>query len=221
MTSSLRPILATLTAALLLSPSTFAFQTPLSDQAVREAYFLGQRHDETFAKFLDKYTKHLPLPKSGPHISAVTFLTPFAQLTQHSNQIIGGYSAQQAALDHRNQKEIVQITVYILLTESYGPLVVSPANKSSRSPASLIPRPADFWKDFDVEVLDGKNPLDLSSLDGHPDYHCDEGGGCSLYGATISLEFPAETFIASDATVKVSTPGDQPVTATFDLVALR
>jgi hypothetical protein len=221
MPSFFRPILATLTAALLLSASTFAFQSPLSDEAVREAYFLGQRHDETFAKFLDKYTKHLPLPKSGPHISAVTFLTPFAQVSQRSSRIIANYSAQQAALDHRNQKEIVQITVNILLTESYVPLVVSPADKSSRAPASLIPRPADFWKDFDVEVLDGKNPLDPSSLDGHPDYHCDEGGGCSLYGATITLEFPAESFNASDATVRVSTPGDQHVPATFDLGALR
>ena len=47
--SSARPMAAILIAATLLTPPTFAFDTPLSDQAVREAYFLGQRHDESMA----------------------------------------------------------------------------------------------------------------------------------------------------------------------------
>lgn len=221
MTSFFRPILASLTAALLLSPSTFAFQSPLSDEAVREAYFLGQRHDEIYARFLDKYTKHLPLPKSGPHISAITFLTPFAQLTQYSNRVIPNYSAQQATLDHRNQKEIVQITIKILLTESYGPLMVSPANDATHSAASLVPRPSNFWKDFDVQVFDGENSLDPSSFDGQPDFHCGKGSSCSLYGATMVLEFPAESFESSDAIVDITIPEGQHVTATFNLSSLR
>jgi len=89
----------------LLSPSSFAFDTPLSDQAVREAYFLGQRHDESLARFLDKYTRVLPPPKTGPHIFAVTFFTPFALVAQLSSEHSTGYSAQQAALDHRGQQE--------------------------------------------------------------------------------------------------------------------
>src|SRR5216684_5476945 len=97
-----RPIVSVLTAALLLTPSSFAFDSPLSDQAVREAYFLGQRHD---ASFLSKYIKFLPTPKTGPHISSVTFLTPFAQLAQLSEHRIGSYSAQQARLDHLGQEE--------------------------------------------------------------------------------------------------------------------
>jgi hypothetical protein len=40
---SARPIAAVLISATLLIPCSFAFDTPLSDQAVREAYFLGQR----------------------------------------------------------------------------------------------------------------------------------------------------------------------------------
>jgi len=39
MPSSYRPCLSILAAALLLTPSSFAFDSPLSDQAVREAYF--------------------------------------------------------------------------------------------------------------------------------------------------------------------------------------
>src|SRR6266403_2944723 len=90
--------------ALLVCQAAFAFDTPLSDQAVREAYFLGQRHDETMSTFLNKYTKLLPPPKTGPDIASVTVFTPFALLVQQSSQR-SEYSAQQAALDHRDQPE--------------------------------------------------------------------------------------------------------------------
>jgi len=72
---------------LLLGQPAVAFDTPLSDQAVREAYFLGQRHDETMANLLNKYTKFLPPPKAGPDIASITFLTPFALLVQQSGSV--------------------------------------------------------------------------------------------------------------------------------------
>jgi hypothetical protein len=62
--------------ALLVFPFPAAgFDATLSDTAVREAYFMGQRHDETMARFLDSYDKHLARPKSGPYVSSVAFLT--------------------------------------------------------------------------------------------------------------------------------------------------
>src|SRR5258707_57317 len=67
--SSVHPIVSVLASVFLLTPSSFAFDTPLSDQAVREAYFLGQRGDETMATFLNKYTKILKAPKTGPDIA--------------------------------------------------------------------------------------------------------------------------------------------------------
>jgi hypothetical protein len=66
-----------ITAALLAQPM-LAFQTPLSDESVREAYFLGQRHDESLERLLGKYTHHLPPPESGPYISSIMFITPCA-----------------------------------------------------------------------------------------------------------------------------------------------
>src|SRR3989442_3461844 len=139
-----------LAVALLLVPYSFAFDTPLSDQAVREAYFLGQRRDETMAALLNKYTKFLPPPKTGPHIYSVTFFTPFALMVQQSSQHTSGYSAQPAALDHRDQGEFVRIVVHIQLTDSYGPYIPRPTGSRSGSPTGLAPRPYDFWKDFDI-----------------------------------------------------------------------
>jgi len=82
MPTYLRLPLSLFLAALLISPASFAFNSPLSEEAIREAYFLGQRHDGSFARLLDNYSKRLPPPKSGPHISSITFLTPFAKLVQ-------------------------------------------------------------------------------------------------------------------------------------------
>ncbi|GAC1668685.1 MAG: hypothetical protein NVS9B4_24650 [Candidatus Acidiferrum sp.] len=96
MPSFFRPCLSILTAALLASPASFAFQSPLSEESIREAYFLGQRHDQSLPRFLEKYISHLPAPKTGPHISSIAFFTPFAQLAQGSARYIGNYSAQQA-----------------------------------------------------------------------------------------------------------------------------
>ena len=120
-----RFIVAFATAALLFSQPLLAFDSPLSDEAVREAYFLGQRHDDSLALAFAKYKKSLPLPETGPHIGSVTFVTPFALLVQASSQRIS-YSAQQAALDHRGQKESVQIIVEIRFTDSYGAYIVRP-----------------------------------------------------------------------------------------------
>src|SRR5437016_14593954 len=107
----MRPFLSIIVASLLIAEGSLAFDTPLSDQAVREAYSLGQRRDETMAAFLNKYSKYLEAPKTGPHITSITFFTPFALLVQQSSQHTSGYSAQQAALDHRDPPESVRIIV--------------------------------------------------------------------------------------------------------------
>jgi hypothetical protein len=220
MRSSFQPGFSILAAALLLAPSTFAFDTPLSDQAVREAYFLGQRHDGTFALLLsDKYTKHFPIPETGPHISSIVFLTPFMQSVQYSDRFIGNYSAQQAALDHRDREETVQILVHILFTASYGPLIAPQPNASSPNNVPT-PRPYDFWKDFDVQVLDGDRTLSPTSFDGEAVSHCSRSS-CTMYGATITLEFPAESFPSDAVSIQVTPPEGALVSTDFDLTRLR
>ena len=96
MRSHLAPFCAVAISALLLPAPSFSMDTPLSEEAVRDAYFLGQHHDQSLAVFLNKYTRLLPMPKSGPDIASITFLTPFALLAQESGQLTMNYSDQQA-----------------------------------------------------------------------------------------------------------------------------
>src|SRR6266478_7918675 len=218
--SPARHVTSFLAVALLLSPSSFAFATPLSDQAVREAYFLGKRRDETMATFLNKYTKPLPPPKTGPHIASVTFLTPFALLVQHSSRQ-SNYSAQQAALDHRDQPEFVRIMVQFQLTDSYGAYIVRPTGPRSGSPTGFLPRPYDFWKDFDVQVSSEDKKLRAFSSSGQPNFSCSEDGGCLLTGATLQFDFTAEDFASGSATIDVNPPEGEPLSLDFDLTLFR
>ena len=195
-----------------------AFENPLSDEAVREAYFLGQRHD---ASFLTNYIKFLPLPKTGPHISSVTFLTPFAQLTQSSSNYVGNYSAQQARLDHLGQEEIVEIIVEIRLTPSYGAFISSPLSSRSSSPPDFTPRSSLFWKDFHVQIYDGDQSLSPADFDGHANHSCGRRGPCVMTGATLKFEFPADAFTSDSATIHIDPPEGDPVSVDFDLIRLR
>jgi hypothetical protein len=211
-------VFASFLVAICVTLPASAFDVSLSDEAVREAYFLGQRHD---ASFLSNYIKFLPLPRTGPHISSVTFLTPFAQFAQFSSNYVGNYSAQQARLDHLGQKEIVEITVEIQLTLSYGAFISSPSSSRSSSPSVLTPRSSEFWKDFHVQIYDGDQPLSPSDFHGHANYSCGRRGPCVMTGATLKLEFPADAFTSDATTVHIDPPEGDPVSVDFDLIRLR
>lgn len=210
-----------LAAALFVAAPGFSFDLPLSGEAVREAYFLGQRHDGSSGRILENYTKHLPPPKSGPYISSVTFFTPFAQLLQFCDRYFANYSAQQAQLDHRGQPDFVKILIQIQLTDSYGRLMIDPVHERSGSPPLLIPRPYDFWKDFHVLVSSENQPLAPSSFRGTPKSMCGRRGPCILTGATLEFEFPGSVFASDSATVQVLPPEGEPISVSFDLTRLR
>ena len=217
----LRFLACSLAALLVIPVPSSAFETPLSDTAVREAYFLGQRHDETMARLLEKYSKHLPVPKSGPYIASVTFFTPFAQLVMSSSEHSSGYSAQQAEIDHRSQAESVRIVIDILFTDSYGPYIVRPTGSRPGSPTGFVPRPYDFWKDFQVQLFDGDKPIRPFTSSGQPTLSCSDEGGCMLVGATIEFEFLAESLPADSVTVQVDPPEGDQVMVDFDLASVR
>jgi hypothetical protein len=209
---------------LLLDQPLLAFQTPLSDTAVREAYFLGQRHDQSVSDFFAKYAKTIPAPPYGPYISTIRFLTPYAQVVSLSGNKSAGYSAQQAERDHHADAETVVVSVDIYLTDSYGPFLAVPSDSRSGSRVGLTPRSSDFWRDFEVSVSSGvssdSRSLSPQDTSGQPIYNCSEYG-CSLVGATITLTFAAAKFPSDSVTVNVVPPEGDEVNLDFDLTSFR
>jgi hypothetical protein len=209
---------------LLITPA-FSMDVHLSEEAVREAYFLGQRHDESMGELLAKYVKSLPPPQSGPYITSVTFYTPYALAVFDSSQHNFNYDAQDAELDHRKQPEIVRVDIQISLTDSYGPYIMKPTNSRYASPIGIGLRSGDFWKDFRVRVfsVNGREETQVWPVDagGYPFYSCDGYGGCVLTGAAIHFDYPAESFASDCAAVRIDPPEGDTVAVEFDLSTLR
>jgi hypothetical protein len=220
MAKSSRTFLAVLLALLVISPESFAFNSPLSEEAIREAYFLGQRRDESTARFLAKYKQSLAVPKTGPYIASVELLTPFARAVFVSSQQTMGYSAQQAEAEYRENKETIAMTIEVLLTSSYGPLIVRPTGQRAGSPVGIAFRSPDFWEEAEVQVTVSGKIVKPAYFDGEPNYvYTDEGR--RLTGATLRFEFPADAFTSNAATVQVSPPEGPEVIVDFDLTTLR
>ena len=216
MPSSFRSHLTLLSAALLLSPPSFAFDTPLSDQAVREAYFLGQRHDEKISLFFETYRRYLPVPKSGPHVYVVQLFTPFAEAVEASRRHGAGYSAQQAQQDYRGRGDSLRLGVHVRYTATYGPGFPYSSNQ--------VPGQTGTWKDFQVRLTQDGKTLESRSVKYEGTRIGNgggKGGGSRPTGFIIWVEYDAHDLTSDDATVEVDTPDGQHVVATFDLTRLR
>ena len=216
MPSSFRPGLAILAAALLMTSLAFAFNAPLSDEAVREAYFLGQRRDDRSAQFLETYRRYSPVPKSGPHVFLVELFTPYAQAVEASSKHGVGYSAQQARQDYQARGDSLRVGVYVRYTATYGPGFPYSPNK--------VPGQTGTRKDFQVRLTLNGETLESRSVryEGtRMGTGGGKGGGSRPTGFIIWQEYDASNSTSTDATVEVDTPDGQHVVASFDLSRLR
>ena len=206
-----------LTGALLAALTASAFENPLRDHSVREAYFLGRRKDEKTAQFLAQYVKKFPLPKQGPHVAEVELRTPYQQVVLRARNAPDGYSSQQASQEYRKQGDRVVVRVLIYLTPSYpahapfGPVIHEP----------IQVRAEDFWRDFDIRLFQDREVLPRD-VRGRPIFTYSSEGPMGLVGAEVELQFDANDLVSSQpARVEIVTPDGQRITARFDLEKLR
>jgi len=200
----------------------FAFDTELSDTAVREAYFLGQRHDQKSSAFLANYSKHLPLPKKGPYVSEIRLLTPLAQVVEVSSQHTAGYSAQQAQLDYHDRGDTVLVEIHIEFTPTYNQLNAERSSQGVGNQKGITLRTEDFWQEFHYGLKQKEDWIEPRSMHGEPVYAAaEDSGGGGLIGAWIWIEYGAHKIASDDAQVHALLPEDQDVSATFDLSKLH
>jgi hypothetical protein len=218
----LRAISALLLSSSLVAAPLLAYNTELSDIAVREAYFLGQRKDEKTRSFFAPYTKHLPLPRKGPYISEIRLLTPLAQVVQVSSQVTSGYSAQQAQLDYNARGDTILLVVRIEFTPTYGVIDADHSASDAAGKKGLALRTEDFWQDFRYGIRQKEDWIEPRSIHGEAQYGgYDSFSGGGLVGAWVYLEYDAHNVPSDDTEVHVFTTDDQEVTVTFDLDKLH
>lgn len=177
-----------------------AYGHPLSAEAVREAYFIGQ-DVKTVNTFLSQYARALPVPDTGPQVAEIALSTPYAQVVEASAQHSVGYSAQQAAEDYRKRGDFIAVRVKILFT---------PTNTNYA---------ADFWRSVSVGLVQGRHMAALR-VSGQPIDEYGDYGGATI-GADVFADFSIAGVKSGRVQVEVVPPGGATVHVTFDLSTLR
>jgi len=200
-----------------------AFEIPLSDTAIRDAYFLGQRNDRKTSDFLKLYSRSFPLPDKGPYISEIYLLTPYAQIVSDSSRHSVGYSAQQAAADYHGRGDTLLLQVRIELTPTY---TYDDAVRTANDTAAELNRqlyPEDFWQAFQFKFSQEKKTLEprAMSADSIEGTASPSDRGPTLRGTIVSLEFEAEPVEPGIVQIEVSAPTGQHLITKFDLSKLR
>jgi hypothetical protein len=191
-----------------------AYEYPLSTEAIRDAYFLGKAGAAKREAFFAQYTQHLARPKSGPYISLIRIETPFSYVAERTARSVPNLLAPDAVQKFYGKPLPLRIRVRIDLTPTYGWQVQSSAG-------SLVLRSPDFWRDFDIRLIQRKTIPPVAEH-GTPDYSfAGDGSSSVLVGADVELEYDPAAVRSAPATVVVDTPDGQQIEAAFDLANLR
>lgn len=203
--------LSLLLLALLAAPAAVAYEYPLTSDAIREAYFLGKEYGERQNEFFAKYTKHLPMPKTGPYVARVELQTPFANVVNRIAHMPLGYSSPDAVQQFLGKAGVVRVHIEIDFTPTYPP------KGWVGAPGGWV---GNFWQDFQFQLTQGKrHAIKPLSVDGEPIYSRAALSG--VIGANVQLTYDPASIRSAPATVVVTTPEGRRVEATFDLGMLK
>jgi hypothetical protein len=193
---------------------TVAYEYPLTTSAVRHAYFLGKSSASKREAFAAKYTLHFDRPGSGPYISLIRVITPYAFVVERTARL-PNLLAPDAQKKFFGKPLALRIRVHIELTPTYGWQV--------RSPDSGVKlRRSDFWRDFTVRLIQRRETIQPLVARGVPnDAFAAEGSSSVLGGADINVQYDPSEVRSAPATVVVDGPDGLQLTADFDLSKLR
>lgn len=221
--TSARSVLSAFAAALFVLPSSTVFGANLSDEAVREAYFLGQRNDEKTARFLETYRRRLPKPQSGLYVSEIELFTPYAETVELSRQRTSGYSSQQATREYRDRGDVFRLRVSVFFTDTYSlRTYAQAATEKDGKKAKLgqkVRSPSCGWQGFQVQLWQKDKLIEPLEIPGIPVFRGTNVGG-AYYGFDVVLHYDGDEITSDDAEVVVLTPDGQRVAADFDLAKL-
>jgi hypothetical protein len=208
---------------LVVSNDVVAFEFPLSDIAIRDAYFLGQRNDQKTSDFLKLYTHSFPLPDKGPYISEIHLLTPYAQIVSGSSRHSVGYSAQQAAADYHGRGDTLLLQVRVELTPTY---TYDDAVRTANDTAAELNRqlyPEDFWQAFQFKFSQEAKTFEPRAISADPieGTASPSDRGPTLRGTVVTLKLEAEPVESGIVQVEVTAPTGQHLITKFDLSKLR
>lgn len=193
--------------------SAHAYDYPLTESAIRDAYFAGSGSTGTDPAFYGQYTHNLAIPRRPPPVSYVSLDTPFLQIAQHVRNR-PNYDAQDAVRDYRRKPMMFRVFVEVYYhpknsDESSGEGDGSP--QTDQQSGRIRVRLMQHRKEIATTVTDR---WDLNV------FH-DASSSAVSVSQHIQLECGANKIDSSQLTVEIETPDGQHAETAFDLSGIR
>jgi hypothetical protein len=182
--------------ALSLGTPVSAYDVPLTENSIRDAYFLGTRLGGLNPDFLAGYARWVADLKQGNCTSEARLETPFLLVAEYAGKV-PNYSAQRAVKDFSGRS----LSFRIYLDVCYR----------LRAPANAVT----------VKIMQNKREVLPNSFDSSPYSESTEFGSLPPNGEQIVLELASAKIDSSDLTILIDTADGQHGEAKFDLQALR
>jgi hypothetical protein len=189
--------LSVLFLTLLLALPAYAYDFPLSEHAIRDAYFLGARQMSVGPAFLAQYTQTIPKLAVGDYKSTINVETPFTQVAVYASKQLN-YGAQDAVKEFSGKPLVFRIHMDILYMLDAPPDAVQ--FKVIQNKKEIVPDSVERSAYFPASDKYTRPPA---------------------IGETIELEFNPSRLDSSELTIVIDTPDRQHAELDFDLRALR
>jgi hypothetical protein len=196
MKTNIRFALCAFVLVLVVAMSAFAYEYPLSADAIRDAYFLATRPGHESAQFISPYTRTLPELKVGSYTSIITVETPYLQVAEQVRPKIN-YHAQDAVAEFYGKSADFRIQMDIYFWRAISDLVEVNLIQNDKE---IIPR-----------------AVKRSSL--YP--MADEFYTGGSIGEHLEIECAPEKIDSSVVTIKLGLPDGRKAQTKFDLGELR
>jgi hypothetical protein len=204
-----------LVTALAIAVPALAFEYPLSDTAIREAFLTGNANNDRTTELFLKYAHHLPAPDNGPYVATISLLTPYEQIAERGATVTN-YHAQEAERDFLGKPIPFLVRVQIVFTPTYPEYPV-PGPDGAESLLQPLP---DYQHDFKIEVNQDKTISPRATRA----YITSSDASYNIWGRSglvIEQEYDPEKINSSELTVEVRAPADQDVVTTFDMAQIQ
>ena len=192
------PVIAAAVLAFALAVSAGAYDFPLSESSIRDAYFLGTRETTLGTKFLAEYTHDIPKLRFGNYHSFASLRTPFTQVAILSSQKLN-YSAQDAVKEFLGKPMVFRLHLEICY---------------------MVDAPPDG---LDVRIVQQRKELLPDSSERALFFPASDKYALPppAIGETIDFEFSPDKIDSSTLSILIDAPDGQQAQLDLDLRSLR
>lgn len=187
----------------LVSLAAGAYQQRLDSEAIREAYSLGRRNDQTTGVFLSRYVQVFSGVGKWPYVSRVELLTPYSQIVFAAKDDLANASMYDAVRKYASR----DIPVLLRIQANWSPLSALPTDDK------------DVWGRFTISVAQG-HPLNFSKRSWTP-YYGSRGDTLGFDYIEMEWQFDVKDVASAPIAIDVTSPDGQRVEAKFDLSKLK